>query len=70
MNTAMEYLLLSTLSYGDFSDMDRGKTLEELFYGGEESRKRIMKNARSFLMDESFPHLFEFFKEVFREWEV
>jgi len=70
MNSAMEYLLLSTLSYGDFSNMDRGKTLEELFYGGVESRERIMKNSKGFLTDESAPHLFEFFKEVFREWEV
>lgn len=70
MNTAMEYLFLSTLSYGNFSGRDCGKTLEELFYGGDESRRRILKNARSFLSKESSPHLFEFFKEIFREWEV
>ncbi len=70
MNSAMEYLLLSTLSYGDFSNMDRGRTLEELFYGGGGSRERITKNSKGFLTDESAPHLFEFFKEVFREWEV
>ena len=70
MNKAMEYLFLSTLSYGDFSNIDRGKTLEELFYGGEESRNRIMKNTKGFLSKESSSHLFEFFKEVFREWEV
>lgn len=70
MNTAMEYLLLSTLSYANFSNRDRGVTLEELFYGGEERRNRIVKHVRSFLSKESSPHLFEFFREVFREWEV
>lgn len=70
MNTAMEYLLLSTLSYADFSNEDKGRTIEELFYGEEETRKRIMKNAKSFLSEESRPHLFEFFKETFREWEI
>lgn len=70
MNTAMEYLLLSTLSYANFRNRDKGKTIEELFYGDEETRKRIMKNAKSFLSEESRPHLFEFFKETFREWEI
>lgn len=70
MNTAMEFLLLSMLSYGDFSEEDYGKTLEELLFGDEKSRERIVNNEGILLTKDNYHLLFDYFKEFLREWEI
>ncbi|WP_372713707.1 hypothetical protein [Ilyobacter sp.] len=70
MNTAMEFLLLSMLSYGDFSEEDYGKTLEELLFGDEKSRERIVNNEGILLTKDNYHLLFDYFKEFLRAWEI
>ncbi len=70
MNTAMEYLLLSTLSYANFKDIDSGYTLEELLYGEERRRDRIIKYANNFLGGKRLPHIRTYFGSILNEWKV
>lgn len=70
MNTAMEFLLLSMMSYGNFSQEDYGKTLEELFFGGDNSRERIINHEGILLTKQNYQLLFDYYKGNLREWSV
>jgi hypothetical protein len=70
MNTAMEFLLLSMMSYGNFSQEDYGKTLEELLFGGENSRERIINHEGILLTKQNYQLLFDYYKDILREWTI
>lgn len=68
MRSAKDYLLLSILSYCNFSEEDYGKSLEEMFL--DENFRKIKSGSFYFCAEENKTIFFEFFKDILKDWKV
>lgn len=68
MFTMKEYMLLSVLSYCNFTDYEYGKNLKEIFDGSLE-RKLGVGNF-TILLPQNREFFLEYFKDVLNDWKV
>lgn len=68
LQKAKDYLLLSILSYCNFTDCDCGRTIDEIFEG--EDFSKIKSGNFYFCTDETKEQFYEYFKDILKKWKV
>lgn len=68
MQRAIDYLLLSVLSYCNFTEKDYGSTLEKVYTTVE--YEKIENNGFYFCTEETRYLFHDFFKEILGNWEI